>query len=206
MRYSPSTNSFYPEALNYPSLPSDIITIDDTIHQAIMARKAGEGYYYNSVKMQLEIKPVAPFSYSKWDPINYVWVNDQSDIDLFISKVKTFAKDKIDSTARALVKPYSELRDVYELKYTSAKEWKESGFAGTAPTIISSWTESINITAQQGAEIIIEKYLFTKEKIIEIEQLRMSKNYVDAFDTEKDISDYFRDVLKSLDDIKKQIE
>ena len=41
MRYSATTGTFYPEFLNYPRLPSDIVTIPDD--EAVAAQNAPQG-------------------------------------------------------------------------------------------------------------------------------------------------------------------
>jgi hypothetical protein len=40
MRYSPSTNGFYPESINYNALPSDLVTITAQAHKALLDAQA----------------------------------------------------------------------------------------------------------------------------------------------------------------------
>jgi hypothetical protein len=40
LRYSPSTGGFYPEAICYSHLPSDLVTISEAEHEALMTAQA----------------------------------------------------------------------------------------------------------------------------------------------------------------------
>lgn len=40
MRYSPSLNGFFPEQVDYPSLPSDLITIEQAYYEELLAAQA----------------------------------------------------------------------------------------------------------------------------------------------------------------------
>jgi hypothetical protein len=57
MRYSPSTGGFYPESIDYPNLPEDLITITDEEHQAAMNKPAGATLSLVDGKLEIILPP-----------------------------------------------------------------------------------------------------------------------------------------------------
>ena len=43
MRFSPSNLGWYPESINYPNLPDDCITVDDSLWQSLMGKQISAG-------------------------------------------------------------------------------------------------------------------------------------------------------------------
>ncbi len=57
MRYSPSTGGFYPESIDYPNLPEDLVTITDEEHQAAMNKPAGATLSIVDGKLEIILPP-----------------------------------------------------------------------------------------------------------------------------------------------------
>lgn len=43
MRFSPSTLGWYPEFINYPKLPSDVITVSDAVYKSLVGKSVEVG-------------------------------------------------------------------------------------------------------------------------------------------------------------------
>lgn len=70
MRFSKTTQSFYPEEKKYPSLPADIVSVSEKDHEAAINRGAGETLDYKDGKLIIVPAPPPSLEEIKSDKIS----------------------------------------------------------------------------------------------------------------------------------------
>ena len=77
MRFSPTNSSFYPEDINYPSLPDDLVTVtDQEFNDAINARANGASLSYvnNNIVITEQIATLSDLKIEKILEINNAFI------------------------------------------------------------------------------------------------------------------------------------
>ncbi|MFO0447955.1 MAG: hypothetical protein ACK52I_04575, partial [Pseudomonadota bacterium] len=99
MRYSPSLKGFFPETINYPNLPQDLVTISDADYQLVMQKQSegksflllqnGEFSFFDSVLTDEQIQEIRYAAYVKEsDPLFFKWQRGEATKEDWLAKVE----------------------------------------------------------------------------------------------------------------------
>jgi hypothetical protein len=99
MRYSPSLKGFFPQTINYPNLPQDLVTISDANYQLVMQKQSegksfdflqnGEFVFFDPIVTDEQKEQMRRNAYVKEsDPLFFKWQRGEATKEDWLSKVE----------------------------------------------------------------------------------------------------------------------
>ena len=179
MRYSPSTGGFYPESIDYPNLPEDLVTITDEEHQAAMNKPAGATLSIVDGKLKIILPLPIP-------------------LETQISEAKIAAKLSIDNLAATCYERYTRFQLEYEKRENQAQLYKDNNYIGEIPEQILAFSEPSGITPEQATDIILQQSTILRTALNNIAVLRMKKFEIDKLTTLELINNKKEEIHNSI--------